>query len=135
MHILIVEDSSFQRRNLQNILISARYTVSEAEDGNAALAYLENATDQQPDVILLDLLMPGMDGFELLGILAEKYATIPTIVVTSDIQVTSKQQCTAKGARDVINKPVKAPQLLKAIKKILDSVEEQPIHELGNAQS
>lgn len=118
MHILIVEDSSFQRRNLQNILVQARYTVSEAEDGNAALSYLESHPESLPDAILVDLLMPGMDGFELLAILAQRYPQIPTIVVTSDIQTSSRQQCLAHGAKAVLNKPVKGPQLIRTLKKV-----------------
>ena len=116
--ILITEDSSFQRRNLQRILQGAGYHTEEAEDGRKALIKLEKNI---PDCILIDLLMPEMNGFELLKALREQYPTLPAIVVTSDIQDSTYAECMALGAKAVVNKPIKPELLFQKITTVLSA--------------
>ena len=114
--ILITEDSSFQRRNIRAMLNNAGYETEEAENGKKALLKLERDI---PDGILVDLLMPEMNGFDLLSVLREKYPDIPTIVVTSDIQETTYQQCLDLGAKAIINKPVNKEKLIASLKQLI----------------
>lgn len=79
---LIVEDSLIMRQMLQRVLVQEGWQVAEADDGPAALEYV---TNQQPDLILLDLMLPGMDGFKFMSELRSTPAwlLIPVVVVTA----------------------------------------------------
>ncbi|MDG6250286.1 response regulator, partial [Methanocalculus sp.] len=81
--ILIIDDSSFQRTIIKKTLKNESYTCIEADNGRLGL---EMAERESPDVIIVDLLMPDMDGIEFLKAIREKAITIPVIVLTSDIQ-------------------------------------------------
>ena len=115
--ILIVDDSSFTRNRLRETLIKGGYGVGEARHGGEALARLE--TDVYA-CIVTDLLMPEMDGFKLLERLAQRPAPLPTIVLSSDIQKTSREKCRQLGAKAFLNKPPKPDELLSAIESVLN---------------
>lgn len=106
--ILVVEDSLLSRRTIAKILRLEGYEIIEAVNGKQAI---ERVTKFAPDCILLDLLMPDMDGREVLQILRQKQIATPVIVVTADIQHTSRQQCLDLGAYTVIHK-LPDPKLL-----------------------
>lgn len=110
--VLIVEDSSFMRRALSKALQADGHVTLEAVNGYEAL---EKAVTDAPDCILLDLLMPDCNGWEVLRILQEQGSKIPVIVVTSDIQETVRQQCLQQGAVTVINKPFNIDELRHAV--------------------
>ena len=114
--ILVVEDSSFQRKIVTQILAKAGHETLTAENGKQGLEVLETHT---PDCIFCDLLMPEMDGFEFLETLKEKNSQIPIINLTSDIQDTVKQRCLDLGARGFLNKPAQESQILEALKSVL----------------
>jgi CheY-like chemotaxis protein len=114
--VLVVDDSSFQRRNLRFILEGAGHEVLEAQNGEAGLA---QARDQRPDCVLVDLIMPEVGGLELLASMRRSSPATPVIVVTADIQESVREQCAQMGAAAVINKPVKGPQLLAAVAQAL----------------
>ena len=111
-HILIVDDEMINREILGNLLME-NYEVHFAENGNQALDILIKR-EHIYSLILLDLLMPVMDGFELLDILKndDKLRTIPVIVMTSekDAEVTSIKL----GAADFITKPYDMPEVILA---------------------
>ena len=111
-HILIVDDEMINREILGNILEND-YTVHFAENGKKALECLEG-NEQMFSLILLDLLMPVMDGFEFMEVLKkdEKLKTIPVIVMTSekDAEVKSIKM----GAADFITKPYDMPEVILA---------------------
>lgn len=110
--VLIVEDSSFTRRALSKALQADGHVTLEAVNGYEGL---EKAVTLAPDCILLDLLMPECNGWEVLNILQEQGSNIPVIVVTSDIQETVRQQCLQMGVVRVINKPFDIDELCKAV--------------------
>ena len=80
--VLVVEDDPTQRERVQSWLASQHWQISEAENGRVAL---DRLMDDVPDIILLDLMMPEMDGFQLITALQERptWQSIPVIVITS----------------------------------------------------
>ena len=114
--ILLVDDSGLARRTIRQILESAGYGVVEAEDGMSAL---ERYFLEKPDVVLLDLVMKGMMGLDVLGKLHEMDPNVRAIVVSADIQDSSREMATAAGACNFLNKPVDRTSLLSAISSAL----------------
>jgi CheY-like chemotaxis protein len=103
MKILIVDDSKFQRRALQNILEKAGYDSLQAQDGKEALTL---AREGLPDLILLDMMLPGLDGRAVLAALKNNPATshIPVIILTGLSQKNEEKLRTA-GAAAYLQKP------------------------------
>ncbi|MCW6037952.1 response regulator [Spirulina subsalsa FACHB-351] len=96
---------------LRRALEKEGHEVIEATNGKHCLEMLEN---HQPDCLFLDLLMPEMNGYEVLEALQHQGKHLPVVVVTADIQDTSRERCLNLGAIAVLNKPPK-PQELKII--------------------
>lgn len=113
--ILIVDDSRFILASVGKTLREHGYNVIEAGNG---LEAIEKTGTEKPDCVLLDLLMPGIDG---LGVL-EKFKTagldIPVIILTADIQETTRKKCLESGAAGFLNKPPQAEEMLAAIRKV-----------------
>jgi two-component system sensor histidine kinase/response regulator len=105
--VLVVDDDRLNRSLLSTNLRGLGYAVETAEDGAQALAMLQRACY---DAILLDLVMPGMDGFEVLTRLKEDPATraIPVIVISGNQEVESTVRCIELGATDYLTKPFNA---------------------------
>ena len=116
--ILIIDDSSYMRGKIKNILKEDDYVILEAENG---LKGLQMATTKSPDCILLDLIMPEIDGVKIIKSLSEQNLQIPIIVITADIQESTRTQCIELGASAVINKPPKEAELRSTIKNILST--------------
>lgn len=114
--ILIIEDAWFTRRFLSKTLQAAGHTIVEASCGEEGL---EKALTHAPDCILLDLLMPDMDGREVLQRLGAQGHAIPAIVLTADIQSSSRQQCLNLGAIAVLGKPPTPEELAAAIDRAI----------------
>jgi len=114
--ILIVDDSGLARRNTRRILEGAGYEVIEAEDG---LGGLEQFFVQKPDVVVLDLVMKGMYGHDVLTKLREMDAEARVIVVTADVQHSSRHLVESSGAAGFLTKPVQGDQLLAAVRDAL----------------
>ena len=114
--ILIVDDSSLSRRTLRRILESAGYNVVEAEDGMTALEvyFLE-----KPGLVLLDLVMKGMYGLEVLTKLRELDGNVKVVVVSADIQTSSHELVEEAGAKAFVNKPFDKVEILAALANVL----------------
>jgi two-component system chemotaxis response regulator CheY len=110
--ILLVDDSGLARRSERQMLESAGYEVVEAEDG---LTGLERYFLEKPDIVLLDLVMKGMMGLDVLQKLLEMDPNVRAIVVSADIQDSSREMALAGGAAGFLNKPVDKTALLKAV--------------------
>lgn len=115
--ILVIEDSQFTRRLITRIIKAAGHEVLEACHGWDGV---HKAKKHEPDCILLDLLMPEMDGFGVLDSLKKEGLSIPAVVLSADIQATSKAKCFELGAVDFIKKPPKEDEIIKAVQKALD---------------
>jgi CheY-like chemotaxis protein len=123
--LLIVEDSWLSRRVLSKMLQEKGYETVEAASGQQALEMLPRIS---PDCILLDLLMPEMEGREVLKILREQGSKIPVIVITADIQKTTHCECLELGAIAVINKIPDSEVLTGWVEKAIspEHLEKQP---------
>ena len=114
--VLVVDDSALSRRTLRQILEPAGYDVTEAEDG---LIALERYFLDKPDVVLLDLVMKGMYGLEVLTKLRELDGEAKVVVVSADIQTSSQELVEAAGARAFVNKPFDRSDILNALAAVL----------------
>jgi len=101
-NVWIIDDDSSIRWVLEKALKSAGFQVSSFETADAAMEYLKNS---QPDVLITDIRMPGMDGFEFLGILNEKHPEIPTIIMTAHSDLDSAVSAYQGGAFEYLPKP------------------------------
>jgi CheY-like chemotaxis protein len=114
--ILVVDDSKFSRGRSLVALANEGYTLREAVDGRDALEQIAAAP---PDLIISDLLMPNLDGFGLLRALQERGTAIPVIIVSADIQATSRALCEELGAAKFLNKPFQPDELRNAVTQVL----------------
>ena len=113
--ILIAEDSSFQRSLLMGILQKLGHDVDIAENGQKAI---EKIQANPPDCLLLDMLMPIMDGVAVLEQLESQGIKLPVIVLTADPEESVKERCLELGITTFLNKPVKQNQLGQALDNI-----------------
>ncbi len=114
-HILLVDDSKTELHYLSELLTKRGYTVRTAENGEEAMRKLAEAT---PDLILMDVVMPGQNGFQLTRAITRdpRFAEVPVIMCTSKNQETDKVWGMRQGARDYIVKPVNADELVSKIR-------------------
>lgn len=118
--ILVVDDSRLSRRRfLAGPLKEAGYEVIEAADGQEGLAAFE---EHAPDVVISDLLMPVMDGFEFIAALREKEITQPVIVASADIQESSRKKVDELETFGFLNKPYTSEVLLETVEKAIASI-------------
>lgn len=115
--ILVVDDDQDLRENLLEALSRAGFLLDSAENGQVAIDKLA-ASDF--DLVLLDSIMPGMDGMELLPIIKRQHAKTKVIMLTAFSTVDSAVEAMRKGADDYIAKPFKISDLLVAIRRILE---------------
>src|SRR4026207_542076 len=114
--VLIVDDSALSRRTLRRILESASYEVVEADDGMTALEvyFLE-----KPSLVLLDLVMKGMYGLDVLVKLREMDPNALVVVASADIQSSTRKLVDEAGALGFINKPFISEQVIASGNKWL----------------
>ena len=119
--ILIVDDSPTELHVLSQMLSKGGYETVTAEDGEEGI---ERAKSELPDLILMDVVMPGLNGFQATRKLSRDAATkhIPVVMVTTKDQDTDREWGMRQGARDYMVKPVKADELLAKISSLLGSV-------------
>ena len=116
--ILVVEDQEDNRRIIRDLLMSAGYELIEAVDGEAGVRL---AKEQRPDLILMDIQLPGIDGYEATRRIKQnpELRHIPIIVVTSYALSGDDQKAMAAGSDAYMAKPFSPRQLLATIRKFL----------------
>ena len=116
--ILIVDDSPSQLVGLKRIVEKLGHQVITAEDGSAGV---EAAKREIPDLILMDVVMPNLNGFQATRAISKEPTTanIPVVLVTTKDQETDKVWGMRQGAKAYITKPINEPQLVQTIKEIL----------------
>lgn len=117
--VLVVDDSLFQRKIITRMLSAHGYEVYTADNGRAALETLQ---DGLPDCVLMDLLMPEMNGFEVLEVLQAAGNPVPIVICTADIQKSTHEECMRLGARGVLSKPVDEQELLLTLVQVMESL-------------
>ncbi len=113
--ILLVDDSKTELHVLSELLGKQGYEVRTAENGEEALRRLQ---EDKPDLILMDVVMPGQNGFQLTRAITRdpQYAAVPVIICTSKNQETDRVWGMRQGAKDYVVKPVNPDELLSKIK-------------------
>jgi twitching motility two-component system response regulator PilH len=116
--VLIVDDSPTELQAYREMLEKHGFTVEEATDGETSL---NKAAELRPDLILMDVVMPGMNGFQATRQLDKNpdTADIPVIIITWKDQETDKVWGLRQGARDYVVKPVKEVDLMKRVNGLL----------------
>ena len=119
--ILVVDDESSVRDSLK-LLLKTNFQVEVAEDGEQALSMLETF---EPDLVLLDVIMPKLDGLETLKRVKEGHPTLPVVMLTATNTVRTAVQAMKYGATDYLNKPFDVEELTSLI---VDTLEEAATH-------
>ena len=116
-HILIVDDSRTEQHALTSLLEQAGYVVYAASNADEAMRKLSQAL---PDLILMDVVMPGTNGFALTRQISRdaRYAQVPIFLCTSKGEETDRVWGLRQGARDYVTKPVDGPDLLAKIRAL-----------------
>lgn len=117
--ILVVDDSGYARRVHRQILEGSGHAVVEASSGMSAL---EEYFLHHPDVVLLDLTMEDLDGFDVLRRLQEIDADARVIVISADVQRSTARLVAEAGARKFLGKPVGPEELVEAVGSLLGEV-------------
>ena len=113
--ILLVDDSKTELHVLSDLLGKRGYSVRTAENGDEAMRRL---AEEKPDLILMDVVMPGQNGFQLTRTITRdpRFADVPVIMCTSKGQETDKVWGMRQGARDYVVKPVNGDELIAKIR-------------------
>jgi CheY-like chemotaxis protein len=116
--ILVVDDNLLNVKLARSVLVHAGYTVYDAYDALSALKQLEVVL---PRLIIMDLLLPGMDGFELARLLKhdERYRTIPIIAMTASGLARDEERARLVGCESYLAKPFEIEALLRTIDRFL----------------
>ena len=114
-NILLVDDSRTELHVLTDLLVRQGFRVRTAENGDEALRRI---AEEKPDLILMDVVMPGQNGFQLTRTITRdpRYADVPVIMCTSKSQETDKVWGMRQGARDYVVKPVDPDELVQKIR-------------------
>src|SRR5436853_3238172 len=117
--ILIVDDDPVQRRLLENMVTRSGYEALVAPGGDAAVAMLTGAEGERIDAVVLDLVMPDLDGLGVLAKLREAGRAIPVIVQTAHGGIDNVVSAMRAGATDFVVKPVGAERLAVSLRNAL----------------
>jgi CheY-like chemotaxis protein/anti-sigma regulatory factor (Ser/Thr protein kinase) len=116
-HILVADDEETIRKTLQTVLQQKGYQITTAENGLAALKVLGKSV---VDLVVMDLKMPGMDGFELLSKIRGLSEQIPVVVITGYADVESTARALKSGASDFLAKPFGAQDIFHSVSRLLE---------------
>lgn len=117
--VLIVDDEPMARTLLRLMLVRAGFNVAEAENGFDAL---EKVQDSPPDIVLLDVMMPGMDGFTVCEKLRrdQHTSTLPVIMLSAKSDLDSINKGLRVGATKYLTKPISPEDLTRHVREVLD---------------
>ncbi|MEM7304218.1 MAG: response regulator [Pseudomonadota bacterium] len=117
-HILIIDDSPTERHYLKSLLSEVGHNISTAESGEEGI---EKAKSSKPDLILMDVVMPGMNGFQATRSLSQAPETseIPVVMVSQKSDKTDQVWASRQGAKAYITKPVNGKHLLDSINNFI----------------
>jgi DNA-binding NarL/FixJ family response regulator len=114
MNVLLIDDSDiFRTRMRRRLEEEPGFRVVEARNGFEGLIEIEKA---RPGVVLLDLHMPGMDGFTILGEIRERYADLSVIVLSANLTPAARNRCRELGAQGIVDKTDAASAVMPAIR-------------------
>ena len=120
--VLVVDDEPNILLSLEFLMQQAGFDVLTAEDGESALNAVQT---QQPDLVLLDISLPGISGFDVLETLRQdpRFARLPVIMLTAHGREVEKEKGLALGADDYVTKPFSTQALVETVKNLLPNTE------------
>lgn len=118
-HVLLAEDGQDNQRLIARILESAGAKVTVVDDGAAACELLASDSVRFPDVILMDMQMPRLNGYEATRLLRERGVATPIIAITANAMSGDREKCLLAGCDDYLTKPIRRDELLAALKNQL----------------
>lgn len=113
-NILVADDDKHIRTLLRHVITKEGYSIHEAQDGTAAIKIMQ---ETPVDLAILDVMMPGIDGFELCDYIRKQY-DVPIIMLTARDQLRDKEQGYSRGADDYLTKPFEPAELVFKIKAL-----------------
>jgi excisionase family DNA binding protein len=114
--VLVVDDDARLREFMRVNLEMEGYSVREAASADEALEAIE---DQAPELVLLDVVMPGVDGWQMLQRMQERHGSIPVIMFSGQIDANSASEAEERGARGFVGKPFDPQQLIERAKQLV----------------
>lgn len=114
--ILVVDDEEALRSVLSGELVTSGYEVSTASDGDEAISVIQN---KKFDLVLLDIKMPKVDGFEVLKFVKKHFPTMKVIMLTGFADLKNAIESKKNGAEDFVSKPYDLVDLLTTIERVL----------------
>jgi two-component system response regulator MprA len=117
--ILVVDDERAVRESLRRALELEGYEIELAEDGRQALERLAGENGDEPDAVILDVLMPGVDGLEVCRTLRSEGSRLPILMLTARTQVEDRVEGLDAGADDYLTKPFALEELLARVRALL----------------
>jgi len=117
--ILIIDDDKLIRWSLSTLLGRAGYRIREAATGKEGLAAVESGT---PDLVLLDIMLPDMDGFAVLEAIRYAHPDLPVLTMTADATAETARQALRFGVHGHLEKPCDSAVLLAAVSEALQSI-------------
>lgn len=114
--VLIVDDESAIRRAVEGVLQDEGFLTTTVDSGEAAL---QAVSERQPDLVLLDIWMSGLDGIETLRQLRERWPTIPVVMMSGHASIATAIEATRIGAADFIEKPIDLDRLIASVRSVL----------------
>ena len=120
IRVLAIDDDASAIAVLEAYCLAANFELQYTHEPTEAL---ELARAQQPDVIISDVMMPGMNGYEATRVLREKAVTTPIIALTANAMIDDEKKCLDAGCDDYLAKPIKHQKLSQLISKYISSKE------------
>lgn len=124
LEILLAEDNEFNRLLIQRLLEGLGARVAEVSSGQGVIDYLATAT---PDLILMDVHMPGMDGIEATRKVRQTHADLPIIALTANVVPHEHQALDEAGINDLLLKPINVPELLRVLIRLCEQKIGKPL--------
>lgn len=116
IRILVVEDTPANMYVLQRVFQKEGFEILEATDGKEAI---RKAEKERPDVVLMDMRLPGMNGYEAVTILRRKIPSLPIIAVTADALPGDRERCLNLGCADYFSKPIRYREIVEAVYRMI----------------
>jgi two-component system, OmpR family, response regulator MprA len=126
MKILVVDDERAVRESLRRALELEGYEIELAADGREALSRLTENDGSQPDAVILDVLMPGVDGLEVCRRLRRGGSSVPVLMLTARDEIESRVSGLDAGADDYVTKPFALEELLARVRALLRRTSDTP---------
>ena len=124
--VLVVDDAAVDRKLVGGLLAKAQFTVEYAADGAEAIAKIEAS---RPDIIVTDLIMPGMSGLELVATVTERFPALPVILMTGKGTEETAVKALQAGAASYVPKAALHQYLVETVQDVLEVVRSQTSHE------